>query len=85
MYQIPKAYLNYTTTKGPELFFKYLFIFERKGACTCTQTGEGQRARETQNPKQTHCSELSAWSPLRDSNPGTSEIMTWAKVGRSTD
>ena len=33
--------------------------------------GEGQRERETQNPKQAPGSELSARSPTRGSNPQT--------------
>ena len=40
-------------------------IFERDRA----QTGEGQRERETQNPKQAPGSELSAQSPTQGSNP----------------
>ena len=41
-----------------------MFIFERKRM----QVGEGQRERETQNPKQAPGSELSAQSPMRGSN-----------------
>ena len=44
-----------------------MFIFERDGA----QAGEGQRERETQNPKQAPGSELSAQSLMRGSNPQT--------------
>ena len=44
---------------------KKLFIFEREKV----QVGEGQRARETQNPKQAPGSELSAQSPTRGPNP----------------
>ena len=35
------------------------------------QAGQGQRERETQNPKQVPGSELSARSPMRGSNPQT--------------
>ena len=38
------------------------------------QAGEGQRERETQNPKQVPGSEPSAQSPMRDSNPRTVRI-----------
>ena len=37
--------------------------------------GEGQRQRETQNPKQAPGSELSAQSPTRGSNPQT--VRSW--------
>ena len=37
--------------------------------------GEGQRERETQNPKQTSGSELSAQSPTRGSNSQT--VRSW--------
>ena len=42
-----------------------MFIFERDGA----QAGEGQRERETQNPKQAPGSELSAQSPREAPTP----------------
>ena len=58
-------------------FNVYLFLRERGG-------GEGQKERETQNPKQAVGSELSAKSTTRGSNP-RSEIMTWAKVRHLTD
>ena len=45
-------------------FNVYLFLRERQSVM-----GEGQRERETQNPKQTPGSELSAQSPARGSNP----------------
>ena len=35
------------------------------------QAGEGQREKETQNPKQASGSELSAQSPMWGSNPQT--------------
>ena len=59
------------------IFFKFLFyvlfIFERERERWCV--GEGQRERETQNPKQAPGSELSAQSPVRGSN---SEARPWA-------
>ena len=48
-------------------FNVYLFLRETDRA----QAGEGQRERETQNPKQAPGSELSAQSPTRGSNPQT--------------
>ena len=48
------------------------------------QAGEGQRERETQNPKQAPGSELSAQS-LMGLKPTKHGIMTWAKEGRLTD
>ena len=45
----------------------FLFIFERES----TQAGEGQRERETQNPKQAPGSELSAQSLTRGLNSCT--------------
>ena len=46
-------------------------IFERERERNRVQAGEGQRARETQNPKQALGSELSAQSPMRGSNSWT--------------
>ena len=46
-------------------FFLNLFLRERE------QVGKGQRERETQNLKQVLGSELSAQSPMRDSNSQT--------------
>ena len=56
--------------------FIYLFLRERACAYVCTQVGEGQGERETQNPKKAPGSELSAQSPTRGLNPRTREIMT---------
>ena len=44
-----------------------MFIFERERERVCAK--EGQRERETQNPKQAPGSELSAQSLIQDSNP----------------
>ena len=56
----------------PSFFLNFLLlIFDRDRA----QVGEGQREKETQNPKQALGSELSAQSPMRGLNPQT-EIMT---------
>ena len=49
-------------------FFKCLFIFERERQSV---SGGGQRERETQNPKQTPGSELSAQSLTWGSNSQT--------------
>ena len=46
--------------------------------------GEGQRERETQNPKQAPGSELSA-EPDTGLELTDREIMTWAEVGLLTD
>ena len=46
-----------------------MFIFERERRRDRAQMGEGQRERETQNPKQAPGSELSAQSPMWGSNP----------------
>ena len=61
--------------------FKFFFLFyilliferdrERESTHGCTQVGEGQRERETQNPKQGPGSEPSAQSPTRGLNPQT--------------
>ena len=48
---------------------QYLFIFETQK--DRAWAGEGQRGRETQNPKQALGSELSAQSPMRGSNSRT--------------
>ena len=80
MLQIPNINYNH--------FWKWLilkiflmFIFwERERVWA----GEGQRERETQNPKQAPGSELSARSPTRGSNPQT--VRSWPEpVGRLTD
>ena len=44
-----------------------MLILEREG----DRAGEGQRERETQNPKQGPGPELSAQSPTQGSNSGT--------------
>ena len=49
-----------------KFFFKHLFIFERQGERE--RVGEEQRERETQNLKQALGSELSAQSPMQDTN-----------------
>ena len=51
----------------------YLFLRNREREREREREGaaEGQRARETQNPKQAPGSDLSAQSPKRDSNPQT--------------
>ena len=51
-----------------DLFFRiYLFLRDRARE----GVGEGQRERETQNPKQAPGSELSAQSPMLGSNSQT--------------
>ena len=50
-----------------DLFFFFTFIFDRDRALV----GEGQRERETRNPKQAPGSELLAQSPVLSSNSGT--------------
>ena len=50
-------------------FKKVLFLRERERERDKARLGEGQREEETQNPKQTAGSELSAQSPTRGSNP----------------
>ena len=52
-------------------FNVYLFLRQRESAWA----GEGQRERETQNPKQAPGSELSAQSPTRGSNSRT--VRSW--------
>ena len=49
----------------------FYFIFEREMERDRMQAGEGQRERETQNPKQAPGSKLSAWSPMWGSNSRT--------------
>ena len=60
-------------------FFFYVYLFLRQ-----RETGS-ERERETQNPKQAPGSELSAQSPMRDSNSRTARSCPEAEVGRSTD
>ena len=62
------------------MFFSCLFLRQRQSM----SGGGAERERETQNRKEAPVSELSAQSPMRDSNSQT-EIMIWAEVGRSTD
>ena len=52
-------------SKKKKLTFIQFLERERDRACA----GEGQRERETQNPKRAPGSELSAQSPTRGSNP----------------
>ena len=49
------------------------------------QAGEGQRERETKNPKQAPGFELSAQSTDAGLEPTNREIMAPAEVGRFTD
>ena len=51
-----------------------MFIFERER--DRARVGEGQRERDTQNPKEAPGSELSAQSPAGDSNSTNCEILT---------
>ena len=51
-----------------KIFFNVLFIFKTER--DRVRAGEGQRERETQNPKQAPGSELSAQSPTQGSNSG---------------
>ena len=51
--------------------FFYVSLFLRKRERDRVQAGEGQRKRETQNPKQAPGSELSAQSPTWGSNSRT--------------
>ena len=59
-----------------------MFIFEIE----LKQAGEGQKERETQNPKQ---APSWLWAVSTEPNAGLKltsyEIMTWAEVGRLTD
>ena len=56
-----KAGVSILISEKLELFFLHLFIFDRERQSTM---GEGQREKETQNPKQAPGSELSAQSPM---------------------
>ena len=60
LFSIKKAFINRIFKKKINI---YLFLRDR------VQAGEGQRERETQNPKQALGSELSAHSQTRSSNP----------------
>ena len=54
------------------LFLMFIFEIERdRQTDRQSVSGEGQRVKETQNPKQAPGSELSAQSPKRGSNPRT--------------
>ena len=58
-----------------KIFFNvYLFLTERNRAWV----GEGQRERETQNPKQAPSSELPAQSPMRSSSSQTAR--SWPEL-----
>ena len=59
-----------------------MFIFESER--DRAWSGEGQRAMETQNSKQTPGSELWA-EPDVGLKPTDREIMNWTKVGCATD
>ena len=52
-------------------FLKNVYLFLRKRERESARGGEEQRERKTQNPKQTPGSELSAQSPMQDSDPQT--------------
>ena len=58
---------------SPLAFFKkfLMFILFMREIETELEWGEGQRERETQNPRQAPGSELSAQSPMQGSNPQT--------------
>ena len=66
-------------------FFKCVFIFERETERDRVRVWEGQRERETQNPKQAPGSEPSAQSPARGLNSQTASSWPEPKLGRSTD
>ena len=69
-----------TDLKGILFKFFLMFIYslrERERETDRALEGEGQRVKETQNPKQAPGSELSAQSPTWGSNqPTNREIMT---------
>ena len=56
-----------------------MFIYFWEGERDRIWVREGQREKETQNPKQAPGSDLSAQSLMQGLN-SNSEIMTWAKV-----
>ena len=62
-----------------KIFFNIYSYFER------VWVGEGQRERETQNPKQTSGSEPSSTEPDAGLELTDREILTWAEVGSLTD
>ena len=63
-----------------------MFLFTFETGRDRAWAGEGQRERETQNPKQAPGSELSAQRPTRGLNSLMNcEIMIWAEVGCLTD
>ena len=76
---------KFISAQNPHIFFKLKkkfssFLRERKRG----GAGEGQRERETQNPKQAPDSELSAQSRMQDSNSPTERW--WPEPSRcSTD
>ena len=55
-----------------------MFLFLRERECARAQVGEGQRERETQNPKEAPGSELSTRSLTRGSNPQT--VRSWPEL-----
>ena len=55
-----------------------MFIFERERDRDRVWAGEGQREKETQNPKRAPGSELSAQSPTRGSNSHT--VRSWPEL-----
>ena len=59
----------------------FIYFWQRDRAWA----GEGQRERETQNPKQAPGSELSGTEPDMGPEPTDCETMTRAEVGRSTN
>ena len=81
LFPFPKAIESIEFSAFVLQFFLSLFIFER------TWAGEGQRERESQNPKQAPGSRLRAHStePDMELELMNLKIMTWAEVGRLTD
>ena len=63
------AFVDITSLFPFFFFVNVLFIFERDNRNNVSR--EGQRERETQNPKQAPGSELSPQSPMRCSNART--------------
>ena len=64
-------------------FFNVSFIFESER--DRVWAGEGQREKETENPKQAPGSELSAQSRMWGLELTNCEMVTWAEVWRSTE
>ena len=63
-----------------KILFMFIYFWDREKQ---SMSGEGQWARETQNPKQVPGSERSAQSPTWGLNPPT--MRSWPEVGRLTD